>query len=117
MPARVPRLQAQARPKACRVPGTTRLARAMPSPWQAVPACSRAGLFGPTHLASYTLHASCPKVTSPLRILPCGIMHHRRLPHVPPPPTTAALLPHASPRLLLLSPSKISSSTPHPVSV
>ena len=53
MPARVPRLQAQARPKACRVPGTARLARAVPGPWRAVPACSRAGLFSPARLASY----------------------------------------------------------------
>ena len=55
VPARVPRLQAQARPKACRVPGTARLARVVPGPWRAVPACSRAGLFSPARLASYTL--------------------------------------------------------------
>ena len=54
VPARVPRLQAQARPKACRVPGTARLARAVPGPWRAVPACSRAGLFSPARLASYS---------------------------------------------------------------
>ena len=53
VPACVPRLQAQARPKACRVPGTAHLARAVPGPWRAVPACSRAGLFGPARLASY----------------------------------------------------------------
>lgn len=36
--ASVPSLQAQARPEACCMPGTTHLGRAVPGPWRAMPA-------------------------------------------------------------------------------
>ena len=47
-----PSLQAQARPKVCRVPGTSHLARVVPGPGRL---CRHAhGLVGPARLPSYT---------------------------------------------------------------
>ena len=54
MPAHVPRLQAQARPVACHMPGLSRLARAVPCLRHPVPACYRTGLLSTARLASYT---------------------------------------------------------------